>query len=82
MTDAPVIARTNLLGLERSGMESFVQELGHQNLPRAPAVELDVQARGRHQFDQMTDLAKVFRAQLARARGNPRSGNRHLPGIR
>ncbi len=35
MTDAPVIARTNLLGLERSGMESFVQELGHK--PSAPA---------------------------------------------
>jgi 23S rRNA (adenine2503-C2)-methyltransferase len=64
MTDAPVIERTNLLGLERSGMEAFVQELGHKNF-RARQLWSWMYKRGEGSFDQMTDLAKAFRAQLS-----------------
>jgi len=63
MTDAPVIARTNLLGLERPAMESFVQELGNQPF-RARQLWSWIYKRGEGSVDAMTDLAKTFRAQL------------------
>src|SRR6476620_7917789 len=63
MSDAPAIDRTNLLGLERSGMESFVQELGSQPF-RARQLWSWLYKRGEGRIEAMTDLAKAFRAQL------------------
>jgi len=55
--------RTNLLGLERAGMESFVQTLGSQPF-RARQLWSWLYKRGEGRIDAMTDLAKAFRAQL------------------
>jgi 23S rRNA (adenine2503-C2)-methyltransferase len=55
--------RTNLLGLERAGMESFVQSLGSQPF-RARQLWSWLYKRGEGRIDAMTDLAKAFRAQL------------------
>ena len=64
MSDAPVtIERTNLLGLDRPALESFVRELGSQPF-RARQLWSWMYKRGEGSFDAMTDLAKAFRAQL------------------
>src|ERR1041384_8308480 len=63
MTEAPAIERVNLLGLERPGMESFVQTLGSQPF-RARQLWSWLYKRGEGRIDAMTDLAKAFRAQL------------------
>jgi 23S rRNA (adenine2503-C2)-methyltransferase len=63
MSDAPSIERTNLLGLERAGMEAFVRELGSQPF-RARQLWSWLYKRGEGNVDAMTDLAKTFRAQL------------------
>src|SRR5688572_108871 len=64
MSDAPVIERTNLLGLERPGMEEFVRELGSQPF-RARQLWSWIYKRGEGSVEAMTDLAKTFRAQLS-----------------
>jgi len=55
--------RVNLLGLERPGLESFVQELGSKPF-RARQLMGWLYKRGEGSFAGMTDLAKDFRAQL------------------
>jgi 23S rRNA (adenine2503-C2)-methyltransferase len=61
-TSAP--SRTNLLGLPRSGLEAFVSELGSKPF-RARQLMNWIYKRGEGSFEQMTDLAKDFRAKLA-----------------
>jgi 23S rRNA (adenine2503-C2)-methyltransferase len=56
-------AQTNLLGLPRPELEAFVAELGSKPF-RARQLMNWVYKRGEGSFDQMTDLAKDFRAQL------------------
>src|SRR5262245_12597932 len=60
----PTSERVNLLGLERSALAAFVQELGNKPF-RARQLMSWMYKRGEGQFEQMTDLAKAFRAQLA-----------------
>src|SRR3954464_12598518 len=56
-------APTNLLGLARPELEAFVAELGSKPF-RARQLMQWVYKRGEGSFDNMTDLAKDFRAQL------------------
>jgi 23S rRNA (adenine2503-C2)-methyltransferase len=56
-------AQTNLLGLPRPELEAFVAELGSKPF-RARQLMNWVYKRGEGSFEQMTDLAKDFRAQL------------------
>ena len=56
-------APTNLLGLPRPELEAFVAELGSKPF-RARQLMQWVYKRGEGSFDNMTDLAKDFRAQL------------------
>ena len=58
--------RTNLLGLPRPALEAFVEQLGSKPF-RARQLMNWVYKRGVGSFGEMTDLAKDFRAQLARA---------------
>jgi 23S rRNA (adenine2503-C2)-methyltransferase len=60
--DAPV-ARTNLLGLTRSGLEAFVATMGEKPF-RARQLMKWLYKRHVDDFDQMTDLAKAFRERL------------------
>jgi len=56
-------AQTNLLGLPRPELEAFVAQLGSKPF-RARQLMNWVYKRGEGSFEQMTDLAKDFRAQL------------------
>jgi 23S rRNA (adenine2503-C2)-methyltransferase len=64
MTSSPVTSRTNLLGLPRAALETFVAELGSKPF-RARQLLNWVYKRGEGSIANMTDLAKDFRAQLA-----------------
>ncbi len=55
--------RTNLLGLPRAALEVFVEQLGSKSF-RARQLMAWIYKRGAGSFDQMTDLAKDFRARL------------------
>jgi 23S rRNA (adenine2503-C2)-methyltransferase len=61
---SPVTSRTNLLGLPRAALETFVAELGSKPF-RARQLLNWVYKRGEGSIANMTDLAKDFRAQLA-----------------
>ena len=56
--------RTNLLGLSRAGLEAFVEQLGSRPF-RARQLMAWIYKRGAGTFDEMTDLAKDFRARLS-----------------
>jgi 23S rRNA (adenine2503-C2)-methyltransferase len=56
-------AQTNLLGLPRPELEAFVAQLGSKPF-RARQLMNWVYKRGEGSFEEMTDLAKDFRAQL------------------
>jgi len=56
--------RTNLLGLSRAELESFVGGLGNKPF-RARQLLKWIYRRGESDFPRMTDLAKDFRARLA-----------------
>src|SRR5437763_12892117 len=58
--------RTNLLGLPRSGLEAFVEQLGSKPF-RARQLMAWIYKRGVGSFESMNDLAKEFRARLAEA---------------
>jgi 23S rRNA (adenine2503-C2)-methyltransferase len=55
--------RVNLLGLDRPALETFVTEMGGKAF-RARQLMNWIYKRGEGQFENMTDLAKDFRAQL------------------
>ncbi|HEY2807230.1 MAG TPA: 23S rRNA (adenine(2503)-C(2))-methyltransferase RlmN [Steroidobacteraceae bacterium] len=55
--------RTNLLGLPRARLEAFVEQLGSKAF-RARQLMAWIYKRGAGSFEQMTDLAKDFRARL------------------
>jgi 23S rRNA (adenine2503-C2)-methyltransferase len=55
--------KTNLLGLTRAELESFVQDMGEKPF-RARQIMKWLYKRGVGDFDQMTDLAKGFRERL------------------
>ena len=57
-------AQTNLLGLPRPELEAFVAQLGSKPF-RARQLMNWMYKRGQGSFENMTDLAKDFRAQLA-----------------
>src|ERR1700730_3245017 len=57
-------AHTNLLGLPRPELEAFVAQLGSKPF-RARQLMNWMYKRGEGSFENMTDLAKDFRAQLA-----------------
>src|SRR5580700_239518 len=57
-------AQTNLLGLARPELEAFVAQLGSKPF-RARQLMNWMYKRGEGSFENMTDLAKDFRAQLA-----------------
>jgi len=59
----PATERTNLLGLPRPALESFVAQLGSRPF-RARQLMNWVYKRGTGEFAEMTDLAKDFRARL------------------
>jgi 23S rRNA (adenine2503-C2)-methyltransferase len=61
---SPATSRTNLLGLPRAALETFVAELGSKPF-RARQLLNWVYKRGEGSIANMTDLAKDFRAQLA-----------------
>ncbi len=61
---SPAKSRTNLLGLPRAALETFVAELGSKPF-RARQLLNWVYKRGEGSIANMTDLAKDFRAQLA-----------------
>ena len=61
---SPLTSRTNLLGLPRAALETFVAELGSKPF-RARQLLNWVYKRGEGSIANMTDLAKDFRAQLA-----------------
>jgi len=56
--------RVNLLGLERPALQAFVQAQGNKPF-RARQLMSWIYKRGEGRFEQMTDLAKAFRGQLA-----------------
>src|ERR1700758_4864385 len=60
---SPATSRTNLLGLPRAALETFVAELGSKPF-RARQLLNWVYKRGEASIVDMTDLAKDFRAQL------------------
>jgi 23S rRNA (adenine2503-C2)-methyltransferase len=57
-------AKTNLLGLQRAALETFVAQLGSKPF-RARQLLNWIYKRGESSIAAMTDLAKDFRAQLA-----------------
>jgi 23S rRNA (adenine2503-C2)-methyltransferase len=57
-------ATTNLLGLPRAALETFVADLGSKPF-RARQLMNWIYKRGEGSIANMTDLAKDFRAQLA-----------------
>ena len=61
----PATERTNLLGLPRPALESFVAQLGSRPF-RARQLMNWVYKRGSGEFAEMTDLAKDFRTRLGR----------------
>jgi 23S rRNA (adenine2503-C2)-methyltransferase len=61
---SPATSRTNLLGLPRAALETFVADLGSKPF-RARQLLNWVYKRGEGSIANMTDLAKDFRAQLA-----------------
>ena len=61
--ELPVSQRTNLLGLPRPALETFVAGLGSKPF-RARQLMNWIYKRGTGSFEQMTDLAKEFRARL------------------
>ena len=60
----PAVERTNLLGLPRPALETFVEQLGSRPF-RARQLMSWIYKRGAGDFAEMTDLAKDFRARLA-----------------
>jgi 23S rRNA (adenine2503-C2)-methyltransferase len=62
----PATERTNLLGLPRPALESFVAQLGSRPF-RARQLMNWIYKRGAREFAAMTDLAKDFRTRLAAA---------------
>jgi 23S rRNA (adenine2503-C2)-methyltransferase len=64
MQSSPQAERLNLLGLTRPALEAYVGELGSRPF-RARQLAHWIYKRGEGQFERMTDLAKLFRAQLA-----------------
>ena len=62
----PAAERTNLLGLARPALETFVAQLGSRPF-RARQLMSWIYKRGTSEFAAMTDLAKDFRARLAAA---------------
>ncbi|HVH82819.1 MAG TPA: 23S rRNA (adenine(2503)-C(2))-methyltransferase RlmN [Steroidobacteraceae bacterium] len=62
----PAAERTNLLGLARPALETFVAQLGSRPF-RARQLMNWIYKRGTSEFAAMTDLAKDFRARLAAA---------------
>ncbi len=60
----PATERTNLLGLARPALESFVAQLGSRPF-RARQLMNWIYKRGTGEFAAMTDLARDFRARLA-----------------
>lgn len=63
MNAALIQERTNLLGLDKVGLERFVADLGSKPF-RARQLMNWLYKRGEGRFEAMTDLAKDFRAQL------------------
>src|SRR5579872_5411543 len=64
MSSPPPVERLNLLGLTRQGLEAYVAELGSKPF-RARQLLNWIYKRGEDRIEEMTDLAKEFRAQLA-----------------
>jgi 23S rRNA (adenine2503-C2)-methyltransferase len=64
MLSPPPVERLNLLGLTRQGLEAYVAELGSKPF-RARQLLSWIYKRGEDRIEQMTDLAKEFRTQLA-----------------
>src|SRR5580704_6153541 len=62
--DSAQTERVNLLGLPRPALEAFVSQLGSKPF-RARQLMNWVYKRGAGSFEEMTDLAKDFRARLA-----------------
>ncbi|HVP32870.1 MAG TPA: 23S rRNA (adenine(2503)-C(2))-methyltransferase RlmN [Steroidobacteraceae bacterium] len=60
----PATERTNLLGLPRPALETFVEQLGSRPF-RARQLMSWIYKRGAREFAAMTDLAKDFRTRLA-----------------
>jgi 23S rRNA (adenine2503-C2)-methyltransferase len=60
----PATERTNLLGLPRPGLETFVAQLGSRPF-RARQLMNWIYKRGAGEFSEMSDLARDFRARLA-----------------
>jgi 23S rRNA (adenine2503-C2)-methyltransferase len=60
----PATERTNLLGLPRPALETFVAQLGSRPF-RARQLMNWIYKRGASEFAEMTDLAKDFRARLS-----------------
>jgi 23S rRNA (adenine2503-C2)-methyltransferase len=60
----PATAKTNLLGLTRAGLESFVAGMGEKPF-RARQLMKWMYRRAAGDFDAMTDLGKDFRRRLA-----------------
>ncbi len=56
--------KINLLGLDQEGLKSFCASMGEKPF-RAVQLERWIHRRGAKNFDEMTDLAKSFRAKLA-----------------
>ncbi len=61
----PATERTNLLGLPRPALETFVAQLGSRPF-RARQLMNWIYKRGASEFAEMSDLAKDFRVRLAR----------------
>jgi 23S rRNA (adenine2503-C2)-methyltransferase len=59
----PATERTNLLGLPRPALETFVAQLGSRPF-RARQLMSWIYKRGTSEFAEMTDLARDFRARL------------------
>jgi len=64
MMGEPASARTNLLGLNRAGLESFVVGMGEKPF-RARQLMKWIYRRAEGDFEAMTDLGRDFRARLA-----------------
>ena len=83
--NAELSARTNLLGLPRPALEAFVARAGQQAVPRAPADELDLQARrGLVRGDDrpgegLSRAARRASPRCAPRRSSPRSAPRMAP---
>jgi 23S rRNA (adenine2503-C2)-methyltransferase len=59
-------SHTNLLDLDGQGLARFVSELGEKPF-RARQLQRWIHQRGEHDFERMSDLAKVFRGKLREA---------------